>query len=184
MENRSVSKTSRWWRVQEPCHSIGKGLVRLPAPMLAASDPGLEQSGPCRLENRYNQRHKPGPSAAGPEGRRFCGRRICEKQSLSASAPTADLARNCASWFASEGLHVLAAGRTRSTLDAVVAEIESTGGNATAIAAEATNEADIISLFEQGGDDLELAIYNAGNNTPGRIVEMEASYFEQSWRVV
>jgi short-subunit dehydrogenase len=94
------------------------------------------------------------------------------------------LARNCASWFASEGLHVLAAGRTRSTLDAVVAEIESTGGNATAIAADATNEADIISLFEQGGDDLELAIYNAGNNTPGRIVEMEASYFEQSWRVV
>ena len=26
-------------------------------------------------------------------------------------------------------------------------------------------------------------IYNAGNNTPGRIVDMEADYFENSWRV-
>jgi NAD(P)-dependent dehydrogenase (short-subunit alcohol dehydrogenase family) len=29
-----------------------------------------------------------------------------------------------------------------------------------------------------------LAIYNAGNNTPGKIVDMEAGYFEQRWRVV
>lgn len=86
--------------------------------------------------------------------------------------------------FASEGLHVLAAGRTQSSLDPVAAEIESKGGKATAVVADATIEADIVALFERAGDDLELAIYNAGNNTPGRIVEMEASYFEQSWRVV
>lgn len=86
--------------------------------------------------------------------------------------------------FASEGLHVLAAGRTRSAIDRVVAEIESKGGKATAVVADATSEVDIVSLFEKAGDNLELAIYNAGNNTPGRIVEMEASYFEQSWRVV
>ena len=28
-----------------------------------------------------------------------------------------------------------------------------------------------------------LAIYNTGNNTPGRIAEMSAEYFENSWRV-
>jgi len=86
--------------------------------------------------------------------------------------------------FASEGLHVLVAGRTRSALDAVVADIESAGGNATPVVADATKEADIVSLFGQAGKELDLAVYNAGNNTPGRIIEMEAGYFEVSWRVV
>jgi len=86
--------------------------------------------------------------------------------------------------FASEGLHVLVAGRTRSHLDAAVADIKSAGGQATAVVADATKENDVVELFDQAGRDLDLAIYNAGNNTPGRILEMEADYFEQSWRVV
>lgn len=86
--------------------------------------------------------------------------------------------------FAAEGLHVLVAGRTQSALDAVVADIVAAGGHATAVVADATNEADIVALFDKAGSGLELAIYNAGNNTPGRIIDMEAGYFEQSWRVV
>ena len=39
-------------------------------------------------------------------------------------------------------------------------------------------------LFDHAGADVDLAIYNAGNNTAGRILEMEADYFENSWRVV
>ena len=30
---------------------------------------------------------------------------------------------------------------------------------------------------------MEVAIFNAGNNHPGRIVEMDTEYFENSWRV-
>jgi NAD(P)-dependent dehydrogenase (short-subunit alcohol dehydrogenase family) len=86
--------------------------------------------------------------------------------------------------FAAEGLHVMVAGRTRSALDAVVADIEAAGGRARAVVADATSEKDIVALFDQAGAELELAIYNAGNNTPGRIVDMEAGYFEQSWRIV
>jgi NAD(P)-dependent dehydrogenase (short-subunit alcohol dehydrogenase family) len=86
--------------------------------------------------------------------------------------------------FAAEGLEVLVAGRTLSALEAVVADIAAAGGNAQAVVADATREVDIIALFDQAGDELELAIYNAGNNTPGKIIEMEASYFEQAWRVV
>ena len=86
--------------------------------------------------------------------------------------------------FAAEGLHVLVAGRTKPALDAVVRDIVASGGGATAVVADATNEADIVALFDKAGADLDLAIYNAGNNTPGKIIEMEASYFEQSWRVV
>jgi NAD(P)-dependent dehydrogenase (short-subunit alcohol dehydrogenase family) len=86
--------------------------------------------------------------------------------------------------FAAEGLNVLVAGRTKSALDAVVADIVAAGGRAASFVADATREADIIALFDQAGGDLELAIYNAGNNTPGKIIDMEAGYFEQSWRVV
>jgi NAD(P)-dependent dehydrogenase (short-subunit alcohol dehydrogenase family) len=86
--------------------------------------------------------------------------------------------------FATDGLKVYVAGRTQSALDAVTAAITSAGGQAESVVADATSEKDTVSLFERAGEGLELAIYNAGNNTPGRIVDMEASYFEQSWRAV
>src|ERR1700709_109846 len=86
--------------------------------------------------------------------------------------------------FVAEGLHVLVAGRTRPALDSVGSDIGAAGGRATAVVADATSEADIIALFDKAGADLELAIYNAGNNTPGKIIDMDAAYFEQSWRVV
>jgi NAD(P)-dependent dehydrogenase (short-subunit alcohol dehydrogenase family) len=85
--------------------------------------------------------------------------------------------------FAHEGLHVVVAGRTADKLDAVVASIEADGGSAEPVVADATRESDVQALFDRAGDDVDLAIYNAGNNTPGRIVDMEADYFESSWRV-
>jgi NAD(P)-dependent dehydrogenase (short-subunit alcohol dehydrogenase family) len=85
--------------------------------------------------------------------------------------------------FAAEGLHVLVAGRTRGKLDAVVEAIRNDGGSAEAVVADATSEADTLALFDRAGADLDLAVYNAGNNTPGRIDAMEADYFEKSWRV-
>jgi len=85
--------------------------------------------------------------------------------------------------FAKLGLHVFVAGRTQQKLDAVVAEIEAQGGRATAHVADATSETDIDALFAAAGETLDLAIYNAGNNTPGRIADMGADYFESSWRV-
>ncbi len=85
--------------------------------------------------------------------------------------------------FAQMGFHVLAAGRTLETLEAVVLDIDSDGGSAEPMVADATSEADVVALFDAAGDGLELAIYNAGNNMPGRIIEMDAQYFEDAWRV-
>ena len=85
--------------------------------------------------------------------------------------------------FAGEGLKVIVAGRTGSAIEAVANDIVSTGGEAIPVVADATSAAEIVALFNAAGPDLDLAIYNAGNNTPGRIIEMDASYFEQSWRV-
>jgi NAD(P)-dependent dehydrogenase (short-subunit alcohol dehydrogenase family) len=86
--------------------------------------------------------------------------------------------------FATEGLEVIVSGRTQSALDAVARDIKAAGGSATAVVADATSEKDVTALFDRAGDDLAVAIYNAGNNTPGRIIDMDATYFEKSWRVV
>lgn len=52
------------------------------------------------------------------------------------------------------------------------------------MAADATVEADTVGLFETAAAQrrIDCAIYNTGNNTPGRIEEMSADYFEQSCR--
>ena len=87
--------------------------------------------------------------------------------------------------FAQEGMHILVSGRTKAKLDHVVELIQKRGGSAEAIVADATDESKTVELFEtaKARGNLKLAIYNTGNNTPGKIVDMEASYFEESWRV-
>ncbi len=84
--------------------------------------------------------------------------------------------------FAGMGLKVLVAGRTRAALDEVVANIDADGGRAEAVVTDATDERQVTDLFDAAGDDLQLAIYNVGNNTPGRIADMDAAYFENAWR--
>ena len=84
-----------------------------------------------------------------------------------------------------EGLHVLVSGRTESSLSAVVEEVKSLGGEASFYVADATSEQDIERLFEEARSlgAISVAIYNAGNNFPGTIIDMDADYFESTWRV-
>lgn len=88
--------------------------------------------------------------------------------------------------FAAEGLHVFVTGRTAESLELLAATIRELGGEATAVVADTTDEAAVVSLFDQvveAPGEIELAVYNAGNNTPGRIVDMDTEYFERAWRV-
>ena len=84
-----------------------------------------------------------------------------------------------------EGLHVLVSGRTESSLSAVVEEVQLLGGEASLCVADATSEQDIERLFEEARSlgAISVAIYNAGNNFPGTIIDMDADYFESTWRV-
>ena len=50
--------------------------------------------------------------------------------------------------FATRGMHVFVAGRTRAKLDAIVDVIAASGGQATAHIADATSEDDIKTLFD------------------------------------
>lgn len=87
--------------------------------------------------------------------------------------------------FASLGMHVVVAGRTQSKLDAVVSAIAGKGDMATAHVTDCTAESQIEKLFELAGKigPVEVAIYNVGNNFPGRIIDMDADYFEEAWKV-
>ena len=87
--------------------------------------------------------------------------------------------------FAGQDLHVIVAGRTAAKTEVVAEAIRATGGEATAIEADATSEASVIELFAKAESigPVSAAVYNAGNNMPGNFLEMEAEFFERCWRV-
>jgi len=85
--------------------------------------------------------------------------------------------------FGREGLHVLVAGRTPARLEAIVRAIGAAGGEATAVPCDATVEADVARLFDAAGAVPEIVVFNAGNNRMANLAEMEAAFFEDTWRV-
>ena len=104
---------------------------------------------------------------------------------ISGVGPVRGLGAQLALRFAQQNMHVLVSGRTQSKLDSVVNIIKEKGGSAEAVEGDAVHEGDTLNLFEvaKTKGQLRLAIYNTGNNTPGKIIDMDASYFEDSWRV-
>ena len=90
--------------------------------------------------------------------------------------------------FASEGHHVFIAGRTQEKVEMLEETLTEEGYSATAVACDATRESDIIQLFDVvssvGTGPLDLAVYNVGNSRPGTIREMDAQYFEDSWKLL
>ena len=62
--------------------------------------------------------------------------------------PEAGLGSQLALRFAPEGMHVLAASRTPSAQETLVAKIRESGGKATGVPTDATNEEQVVSLFE------------------------------------
>lgn len=87
--------------------------------------------------------------------------------------------------FGALGLHVVVAGRTPESIERVADSIRAAGGAATAVATDTTDEAQVVELFRRAEaiGPVDLAVFNAGNNMPGDLLTMEASYFERCWRV-
>ena len=83
--------------------------------------------------------------------------------------------------IAKSNFEVFVAGRTQSSLDKVVNSIRNDGNNAQAVVVDTTNENQVKAMMNEVGTGLDFAIYNVGNNRPGKIVDMEADYFKESW---
>jgi NAD(P)-dependent dehydrogenase (short-subunit alcohol dehydrogenase family) len=101
--------------------------------------------------------------------------------------PEAGLGGALCKRLAAQGLSVFVAGRTPDKVEKVAASIRSAGGRASAVAVDTTKEKDVIALFDRAEKDgegvLDLVIYNAGNAAMGQVHDMEASFFEDVWRV-
>jgi NAD(P)-dependent dehydrogenase (short-subunit alcohol dehydrogenase family) len=86
--------------------------------------------------------------------------------------------------FAKEGLRVIVAGRTSARVTTVASEIRDAGGSAEAVVADATREADVVSLLNEVGqkETLDLVAYNVGNNAMIPTLEISEAQFETMWR--
>ncbi|WP_397448222.1 SDR family NAD(P)-dependent oxidoreductase [Pseudomonas sp. NA-150] len=91
--------------------------------------------------------------------------------------------------FAFKGFHVLAAGRTAEKLHAVVDQIATIGGSAEAVVTDATDEQQVLKLFEvaqkNSSDRMppSLVVFNASNFARTSFREISAAQFEDFWRV-
>ena len=83
--------------------------------------------------------------------------------------------------IANNNFEVFVAGRTRSSLDNVVNTILNDGNKAIPIVVDATDENQIKNMINEIGTGLDFAVYNVGNSRPGKIIEMDANYFRESW---
>ena len=86
--------------------------------------------------------------------------------------------------IANNNFEVFVAGRTRSSLDNVVNTILNDGNKAIPIVVDATDENQIKNMIKEIGSGLDFAVYNVGNSRPGKIVEMDANYFRESWESI
>ncbi len=82
------------------------------------------------------------------------------KAVITGVGPDGGLGAQLCKRFATEGLHVLVAGRTKTSVDAVADSIRRAGGRPTAVVADATDERQVVSLFDQAGDDIDVATYS------------------------
>jgi saccharopine dehydrogenase-like NADP-dependent oxidoreductase len=67
---------------------------------------------------------------------------------------------------------VFVAGRTINSLNKVVENITQDGNKAKPIVVDTTDENQIKNMIKEVGSGLDFAIYNVGNNTPGKIIDM------------
>jgi NAD(P)-dependent dehydrogenase (short-subunit alcohol dehydrogenase family) len=95
----------------------------------------------------------------------------------------------CARRFAKGGFHVFVAGHTEHKISELAQTLRSEGGHVEPVVTDVTRKADIARLFDyamsgsQGHAPPELVIYNAGNNKPIPLLDLDADAFEHYWRV-
>ena len=87
--------------------------------------------------------------------------------------------------FAKYGFSVVVARRNAEALASLVEEIEANGGSALAVGADASDEAQVVNLFEQAESSFgppKIAIFNAAGFAMSSILKTTSDQFEEMWR--
>lgn len=87
--------------------------------------------------------------------------------------------------LARNGYQVVVARRTAEALGPLVAEIENEGGSALAVGADASDEAQVMSLFDQAESKFgppRIVLFNAAGFAMGPITDTGSEQFEEMWR--
>ncbi len=86
--------------------------------------------------------------------------------------------------FAHEGMRVVISGRTEKRLRATAAGIDDAGGQVLIKVTDATREKDVVALFDEADveADVELVVYNVGNNVAAPALDTTSELFEGLWR--
>ena len=99
--------------------------------------------------------------------------------------PEQGLGAALARCFARNGLHVFISGRSEDKLHQVASGIQQSGGTVTPIAADATVENSVRSLFDQicaHDDIIQVAAYNVDSNIPSPFLETSTETFTALWQ--
>jgi NAD(P)-dependent dehydrogenase (short-subunit alcohol dehydrogenase family) len=86
--------------------------------------------------------------------------------------------------LAREGFPVVLARRNADQLAPLAAEIRSCGGEAIAVAADASDEEQVVRLFDETERRVgrpEIVVFNAAGFVMGSILETDSGQFEQMW---
>ena len=85
--------------------------------------------------------------------------------------------------FAHEGMRVVISGAPKR-LRATAAGIDDTGGQVLIKVTDATREKDVLALFDEADveADVELVVYNVGNNVAAPALDTTSELFEGLWR--
>ncbi len=87
--------------------------------------------------------------------------------------------------FSEKGLHVFIAGRSDSKLQHIANTIHQTGGSATPVVADITNEADVNRLFgvvQSHNSVIQVAAYNVDSNIPAPFLKTDTETFITLWQ--
>jgi NAD(P)-dependent dehydrogenase (short-subunit alcohol dehydrogenase family) len=87
--------------------------------------------------------------------------------------------------FAREGLLAAVTGRTAARVEAVASEIVKSGGKAVALPGDVSSEASIQGIAKKLAElgQLEVAIFNAGNQVRAPSLELTVQQLEEAWRI-
>jgi NADP-dependent 3-hydroxy acid dehydrogenase YdfG len=88
--------------------------------------------------------------------------------------------------LAAEGVHVVLAARTAAEIENGAGEIRASGGLATAIRADMTDEKQVVGLVEEAlkvNGSVDILVNNAGIGVFKPVVAMQVSEFDAMWNV-